>query len=178
MRITFMPLAALGLLLACKGGADRTADREPGAATDQPPTDTIAPVSGTKTATVSAATIAQLPPGKKFEIDLTRKGTVHEFDAGTDFSRVTIRTSEGVKTFADLLKAANTSVRGGLVLGRPEDMRGHLPTSPGGTTNYDCGVMCKCTGEADCISLLLSGKCFDDYWCSKDTDNCFCTAKP
>jgi hypothetical protein len=133
----------------------------------------------TKTKTVSAATIAQLPPGKPFEIDLTRSGTVYNFnDAGTDFSRVTVRTSAGVKTFARLLKASNTSVRAGLVLGRPDDMRDHLPPLGGGTTNYDCGVFCKCTGQADCISLILSGKCGDDYWCSSSTDNCFCTAKP
>jgi hypothetical protein len=72
---------------------------------------------GTRTKTVSAATIGQLPPGKTFEIDLTRGGTIYEFnDASTDFRRVTIRTSAGVKTFADLLKASNTSVRTGLVL--------------------------------------------------------------
>jgi hypothetical protein len=131
----------------------------------------------TKTRTVSATTIGQLPPGKTFEVDLTRGGTVYRFDdPRTDFSRVSVRTSKGVKTLAELLKASNTSVRTGLVLGRPEDMRDHLPPT-GGTSAYDCGVFCKCTGQADCISLILSGKCSDDYWCSKDTDNCFCTAK-
>src|SRR6266571_960071 len=73
---------------------------------------------GTKTKTVSAATIAELPPGKTLEIDLTRKGTVYKFnDPGTDFSRVTIRTTAGVNTFSDLLKRSETSVRRGLVLG-------------------------------------------------------------
>src|SRR5688572_28602523 len=116
--------------------------------------------SGTRTETVSAATIAELPPGKTFEIDLTHKGTVYRFaDANTDFSRVTIRTAAGVKTFADLLKESNTSLRGGLVLGTPDDMRNHLPTSTGGTTNFDCGVFCKCNDTADCIDLIVSGKC-------------------
>lgn len=134
---------------------------------------------GTETETVSAATIATLPPGKTFEIDLTRNGKVYRFnDEGTDFSRVTIRTAAGTKIFADMLKGANTSLRGGLVLGTPADMRNHLPTSTGGTTNFDCGVFCKCDGQADCISLILSGKCGDDYWCSSATTSCFCTAKP
>ena len=65
MRITFMLSAALGLLLGCGGGADRTADREPGAAADQPQTDTMPSAS---TATADAASDAGVtwgaaPPG-------------------------------------------------------------------------------------------------------------------
>jgi hypothetical protein len=45
MRISHMLLAALGLVLGCGGGADRTADREPGAAADQRQTDTMASAS-------------------------------------------------------------------------------------------------------------------------------------
>jgi hypothetical protein len=65
MRATFMPLAALSLLLGCGGGADRTADREPGAAADQPQTDTMAAAS---TATADTAggdglTWEAAPPG-------------------------------------------------------------------------------------------------------------------
>jgi hypothetical protein len=138
---------------------------------------------GEKVETVSAATISQLPSGKTFEIDLTRRDflgrrTVYTFnDAETDFSRVTIRTAKGVKNFGDLLKASNTSTSRGVVLGTPDDMRDHLPTSGGGTS-YDCGVVtCQCEGEADCISLVLSGKCGDDYWCSTGTDYCYCDAK-
>jgi hypothetical protein len=63
-----------------------------------------------------------------FEIDLTDKGTVYRFnDAGTDFTRITIRTAAGAKTFGDLLKETNTSFGCGLVLGTPDDMRNHLP---------------------------------------------------
>ena len=56
---------------------------------------------GDETEIVSAATISALPPGRTFEIDLTHKdflgkGTVYKFgDAGTDFSRVTIRMAAG-----------------------------------------------------------------------------------
>jgi len=71
----------------------------------------VSPTScGEETETVSAATISALPPGKTSEIDLTHKdllgkGTVYKFDdAGSDFSRVTIRTAAGVKTLADLVE--------------------------------------------------------------------------
>lgn len=134
---------------------------------------------GAKIEIVSAATIAELPPGKTFEIDLTHKRAVYKFDdSNTDFSRVTIRTAAGVKTFADLLKESNTSLRGALVLGTPDDMRNHLPTSTGGTTNFDCGVFCKCNDTNDCLDLILSGKCGSEFWCSSDTPSCFCVAKP
>ena len=59
MRITFM-LAALGLFLGCGGGADRTADREPGAAADQPQTDTMATADG---AGDGGLTWGPAPPG-------------------------------------------------------------------------------------------------------------------
>jgi hypothetical protein len=64
-RITFKLLAAVGLLLGCGGGADRTADREPGAAADQPQTDTMAAASTATADTASdgGLTWAPSPPG-------------------------------------------------------------------------------------------------------------------
>jgi hypothetical protein len=62
MRTTFMLLAALGLLPACGGGADRTADREPGAAADQPQTDTMATATA-DTASEGGLTWGPAPPG-------------------------------------------------------------------------------------------------------------------
>lgn len=137
---------------------------------------------GSNTETVSAASVSELPPGKTFDVDLTKKDylgrrTVYKFgDPGTDFSRVTIRTAGGVKTFGELLKLSNTG-QGKLVLGTPEDMRDHLPTSGGGATHYDCGVVCKCDGTTDCMDLILAGKCGGEFWCS-DTGACYCVAKP
>jgi hypothetical protein len=135
---------------------------------------------GTKTKTVSAAVITKLPPGKSFEIDLTRNGTIYKFDEpDTDFSRVTVRTVGGLRIFADLLKESNTSLRRGLVLGTPSDMRNHLPTSKGGgTIHFDCGVICKCNDTNDCLDLILGGNCSTEFWCSRDTESCFCVAKP
>lgn len=132
--------------------------------------------SPVKTKTVTADSVAQLPSGKSFVADLTQKGTIYKFgDAGTDFSRVTIRTVSGEKTLADLLKASNTNFKGRLVLGTIDDMRNHLPSSSGVTTAYDCGVICQCTGGADCMDMIAEGKCMHEFWC---TDNhCYCVAR-
>jgi len=133
----------------------------------------------TRTETVSAATLSQLPASKTLEIDLTKPGTVYTFEEPrTNFSRVTLRTAAGVKPFADLLQASHTSLRGGLVLGTPRDMRNHLPTAPGGTTTFDCGVFCQCNGGSACLDLIVSGKCGSAFWCSQDTNSCFCVVEP
>jgi len=129
-----------------------------------------------KIETVSSATIAKLPPGKTYELDLTRKGTLYRFkDAGTDFSRVTIRTAKGVKNFGDVLRRTNIGLIGGLIIGRPDDMRNHLGTTTISRNNYDCGaVSCKCDNTIDCINMILDGKCSDEIWCSDVTPSCFC----
>lgn len=65
MRIIDMRLAAVGLVLGCGGGADRTADRDRGAAADQFPTDTIAsaPTVMADTASQDGLTWGPPPPG-------------------------------------------------------------------------------------------------------------------
>ena len=137
--------------------------------------------AGARVTTVAAATIAALPPGTMFEVDLTRNGTVYDFkDAGTDFSRVAVRTTEGVQAFSEVLKGSETNLRGGLVLGTPADMRNHLPkVAAGGNAGYTCGVFCNCDDVDDCTKLLLSGECSAGYfWCDSITLRCFCVAKP
>lgn len=128
--------------------------------------------------TVSASSIAALPPGQTFEVDLTRGGTVYQFAGDADFSRVTLRTATGAMSFGDLLKESSTSVRGGVVVGTTDDMRDHLPPSTGGATNFDCGVFCKCNDTVDCLDMIVQGKCGGEIWCSSDTPSCFCVAKP
>jgi len=132
-----------------------------------------------KTRTVSAATIARLSPGKTYEIDLTHSGTIYLFDdEGTDFSRVTIRTAAGIQTFGDLLRTSNTSLKGGLLVGTPADMRTHLPASKPVKTNYKCSALfCTCNGIVDCTKLIFSGHC-GGVWCGKGTGTCICTALP
>lgn len=134
---------------------------------------------GLQTRSVSAADIAALPVGQNMEVDLTRAGTVYEFnDPALDYARVNVRTSAGVMPLAEALRQTVTSARGGLLLGRPADMRDHLPPLSGNTAaSYDCGVFCKCDDTTDCVDLILSGKCGDDMWCSSTTSACFCTAK-
>jgi hypothetical protein len=79
MRTTFMLLSALGLLLGCGGGPDRAADREMGAAGDQPGTDTMA-TTGTATDTAGLAwgpPPAGLPTGARYAVvsgDPTKAG--------------------------------------------------------------------------------------------------------
>jgi hypothetical protein len=64
MRTAFMLLPALGLLLGCGDGPDRTADREAGAA-DQPTTDTMASAATATTDTAGDAGLnwGPAPPG-------------------------------------------------------------------------------------------------------------------
>lgn len=62
MRTTFMLLPALGLLLGCGGGADRTADRDAGAAADQTSADTMASAT-MDTANDGGLTWGPAPPG-------------------------------------------------------------------------------------------------------------------
>lgn len=134
---------------------------------------------GTRTRTISAATIAKLPPGETYEVDLTRNGTLYKFkDEGTNFSRVTIRTAAGVKSFDDLLKLSH-SPRGRLLLGTTADIRSqNIAMSTGGTTKFDCGGVCKCNGIRDCVDMFSSGSCSTESWCNLDTGNCFCVARP
>jgi hypothetical protein len=127
--------------------------------------------------TVSASTIAALPPGQTFDVDLTRGGTVYQFAGDADFGRVSLRTATGARSFGELLKESNTSVRGGVVLGTPDDMRDHFPPATGTTTNFDCGVFCKCNDTVDCLDMIVQGKCGGEIWCSSDTPSCFCVAK-
>ena len=74
MRTTFMLLSALGLLLGCGDGRDRSADGDAGAMSDQPTTDTMASAATPSTDTAGGAGLAwgpappALPSGAKFAV--------------------------------------------------------------------------------------------------------------
>jgi hypothetical protein len=73
MHIRFMLLPALGLLLACGGGADRAADREVGATGDQRGTDTMATATAATGDTAAGGLTwgpapPSLPPGAKVAV--------------------------------------------------------------------------------------------------------------
>ena len=142
-------------------------------------TETKTESPATQTKIVLPATIDKMPPGKTFDIDLTRKGTIYNFDGtATDFSRITIQTTKGVRNLADLLRESKTDLKGGVVLGTSHDMRNHLSIRTTSGTNYDCGVFCKCDDTVDCIGMILDGKCAEgtEFWCS-DSGSCYCVAK-
>jgi hypothetical protein len=133
-----------------------------------------------KRKTVSAASIAKLPAGKTYEVDLTRKGTIYNFNGdATDFSRVTVRTTAGVKTMAELLKQSEANVKGQVMVGTPSDMRGQKlsPTRiGGGTVNFNCsGIICGCTGDVDCNNMFSGGACGNIAWCYNN--RCYCVAR-
>jgi len=130
-----------------------------------------------KIKTVSARSISHLGAGKTYQVDLTRKGTVYRFDAEhSNLSRVSIRTAAGAKTFAELLKMSNTPLKGFVLVGRLTDMRSHLPVSRGGGEHFDCGVVCRCDGAADCMDMVINGHCSDEIWCTETF--CYCVAMP
>ncbi len=57
---------------------------------------------------VTAQTLAKLPDGK-YVVDLTRKGTIYEFDPATgsiDFERVMVRTAAGEEAIEPRMKKA------------------------------------------------------------------------
>lgn len=132
-----------------------------------------------KRKTVSAATIANLPAGKSYEVDLRRKGTLYNFNGnGTDFSRVAVRTATGVKTLAELFKLSNTDTKGQLTIGAPEDLRGFRIKMGGGGINFTCqGLFCGCSGDKDCNDMFSGAACGPIAWCNEDTGRCFCVAR-
>ena len=68
MRTTFMLLSALGLLLGCGDGRDRTADRDAGAMGDQPTTDTMASTSTDTAGLAWGPAPPALPSGAKVAV--------------------------------------------------------------------------------------------------------------
>ena len=114
---------------------------------------------------VSALNIANLPPDKSFEIDLTKNGSLYVFnDKDIDFSRVTIRTDASVVNFADMLKTADINLTTGFILGTPDDMRdyysGLKDGSNGNVSEYKCGSFaCKCDDTGDCMKMMVENNC-------------------
>ena len=128
---------------------------------------------GLQTRSVSAATIAALPAGEALEVDLTRKGTVYEFnDPDTDFSRVSVRTAAGTALFAERLAQSSIPAPGrGWCSGGPMTCATTCLRSaairPPATTAVSCA---SAMARPTCIYLILSGKCGDDMWCSSTTN--------
>lgn len=120
---------------------------------------------------VNTKTITALPTGKKFVVDLTRRGVRYEFDAKAgviDFSRVVVLTAKGEVAFRSYLEKTIrkdklptlTDVSLSLVIGsRANGTFQPLPRSgsnvlecPPGTGPNNSG--CHCNTEHDCQILL------------------------
>jgi hypothetical protein len=136
---------------------------------------------------VNAQTIAALPSGKNYVVDLTQRGVAYEFSSQTgqiDFSRVRVRTAQGEVAIGSFLETTflkdklagfKYTTRAFSLATRPP---GTLQNPPTGTSNFDCNPdLCSCTGKRDCelmiaFSFLCGGKIFcttdgqpGDYFC-------------
>jgi hypothetical protein len=122
---------------------------------------------------VTSKTIAGQPAGKAYSLDLTRAGTLYTIPAGVDYSRIQVRTSKGEMTMADLLKKSGRS--GKVRVGLTSDVRTQKLglSRSAGTLNFNCeGLLCTCTGDADCNDMFTTAGCGDIAVC--DERGCAC----
>jgi hypothetical protein len=147
------------------------------AAAPQTPTPTLRRIA------VDRQTIAVLPRDKKYVIDLTQRGVVYRFQAGSriDFSRVTVRTARGEVAIGAFLKkmippsklATFKYTSQSFSLGtRPTGTLTNLPSGP--SQILVCGkVSCVCSGH-DCFDMVFGGTfggkeyCTGTILCSED----------
>lgn len=128
---------------------------------------------------ITAAKVNAAPADKPLQLDVTRKGRIYAISDDADVGRIAVQTAGGTRSLKELLGSSGTPRPLGLVIGPTKNMGDHLPIGPGtGTAGYDCGVVCKCEGAADCMDMIVAGKCGSETWCSSTTNACFCTAKP
>jgi hypothetical protein len=129
-----------------------------------------------RTKVVSAKTVSGLPAGKKYEVDLTRKGTIYNLAADVDYSRVRVRTAKGEMSMADLLKKTGKTMTGKVRVGMTSDIRSQklgLARLGGGRLNFNCeGLLCSCSGDDDCNDMFTTGGCGDIAVC--DERGCWC----
>jgi hypothetical protein len=134
---------------------------------------------------VNARTITALPNGKKYVVDLTKRGVKYEFDpkAGQiDFSRVMVRTARGEVTIGSFLEKVlpkdkmpalkDTSLS--FIIGtRATGTVQTLPTHPLNLVHCpgDEPGGCYCTGESDCQALLDSRLCPGSFICVRRPDH-------
>lgn len=129
-----------------------------------------------RTKAVSAKEISGLPAGRKYQMDLTKKGTIYNLPAGVDYSRVQVRTAKGEMTLAELLKKTGKTMTGKVRVGMTSDIRSQklgLARLGGGRLNFNCeGLLCSCSGDEDCNDMFVRGGCGDIAVC--DERGCWC----
>lgn len=130
-----------------------------------------------KRVNVSAKTVASKSTAKPYTLNLTRTGTVYNFDAGVDYNRVRVHTAKGEMTLAELLNKSGKSISGKLRVGMTSDIRAqklNLARPGGGTLNFNCeGIYCTCTGDADCNDMFTRAGCGDIAVCDEQGCSCY-----
>jgi hypothetical protein len=125
---------------------------------------------------VTAREVAARPARKAYVLDLSRKGTIYTFAADVDYSRVQIHTSKGQMTMAELLQKTGRTVTGKVRIGMTSEIRTMklgLARIGGGPLNYNCeGILCSCSGDADCTDMFTKEACGDIAAC--DERGCWC----
>ena len=123
-------------------------------------------LSPTKQVQVTNQTIAAQPAGKPYVIDLTRSGTTYDVAAGTDASRIRVRTSSNEEiAMSEFLSRRNVKPGERVLLGSLNELVDVLPPDGGGAgggsvAEAQCsGGSCWCSGRKDCSDLSKSGKC-------------------
>jgi hypothetical protein len=135
---------------------------------------------------VNARTIAALPTGKKFTVDLTKRGVIYVFnhEAGPiDFSRITLRNARGEVDIASFLQKRVLKERPAQLkyASRPFILGTQLPgtlQNPSINTTgqksrlepgeFSCdSELCICSGEEACADMLDHVLC-TDWDCYKD----------
>jgi hypothetical protein len=135
---------------------------------------------------VNARTITALRKGKKYVVDLTRRGVKYEFDSKTsriDFNRVMVRTAQGEVALGSFLE--KTFLKDELAAFKYTSQRFSLGTGPGGTLTGPSKIIscdnpdyCHCEGVTDCKALLNSSLCPGASMCTLnrygEEESCVC----
>jgi hypothetical protein len=148
--------------------------------------------SQAKKVKVDAQTIAALPSGSMYTVDLSHDGTIYDFDPAAgpiDFKRVVVRTRAGEKPIEQWMGKASsrTALSGwdtnGLRVGSTDDFRkeGEPPITPppGGPTAFECDRdYCICRSGADCEDLIHTNLCQGSFFaCSRVLVKCMCSRR-
>ena len=138
---------------------------------------------------VNAQTITALPAGKKYVVDLTKRGVKYEFDpkAGQiDFTRVMVRTARGDVTMASFLEKIipKDKLSGFKYSSQSFSLGTRLPgtvQTPLANTSkeFSCDIYdtCYCEGESDCQTLLNWRVCGGGLVCITLGDRLFCSCQ-
>jgi hypothetical protein len=124
---------------------------------------------------VTSSLVTKQPKGKAYSVDLTRRDTFYVVAADADRSRIQVRTSKGNMSLASLLQKSNRTMTGTMRIGATSVIRTHLPTiaTNPGTMHFNCeGLLCTCSGDADCNDMFTNGGCGDIAAC--DERGCWC----